>query len=103
MGRFGIFISLFIAAVFSSCAGRSAEDMTVSFYVSDPTADEVVLVYHNTATFFKLDESGHAEAALKGMDAVYAKLFYGRDSKMIYLEEGDDVKISFEGRNFKET
>ena len=103
MGRFGILISLFIAAVFSSCAGRPAEDMTVSFYVSDPTADEVVLVYHNTASFFKLDESGHAEAVLKGMDAVYAKLFYGRDSKMIYLEDGDDVKISFEGRNFKET
>lgn len=103
MGRLGIFVSLFIAAMFVSCAGGPAEDITVSFDVNEAMADEVVLVYHNNVSFFKLDESGHAEAVLKGMDAVYAKVFYGRDSKMIYLEEGDEVNISFEGRNFKET
>ena len=103
MGRLGIIISLFIAAMFSSCAGRPAEDIIVSFDVNEPMVDEVVLVYHNNVSFFKLDESGHTEAVLKGMDAVYAKVFYGRDSKMIYLEEGDEVNVTFEGNNFKET
>ena len=92
-----------VAALVCSCAGRAAEDIVVTFDVKDPQLKEVVIVCHMSMTPVQLDDHGHGEAVLKGMDAVYAKMYYGRNLKMLYLEGGDRPHISFDPKDFDGT
>lgn len=92
-----------IAALVCSCAGTSAEDIVVAFDVTDPQLKEVVIVCHTSMIPVQLDDQGHGEAVLTGMDAVYAKVYYGRNMKNVYLEAGDCPLISFDPNDFDGT
>ena len=96
------FILTIIAAVLAvGCAPKS--DAVLVFNVKNPTAREVVVVCHNAIHTAALDENGSAELVMTGMDAAYAKVFYGRHFRTIFFEKGDTPVISFDGRNFKDT
>lgn len=94
---------LIMAVVAAACGSVSPDDIILTFNVSDMTSDEVVLVYHNEIKTVTLDGQGHGELVLDGMDAVYARLFYAadlRDFKQVYLESGDRINISFNGKDY---
>lgn len=84
-----------------SCGTK--EDAVLVFNVTDPTAREVVVVCHNDIISTPLDASGCAQVVMKGIDAAYAKVFYGRDFRWIYFEKGDKASISFAGKDFSDT
>ena len=96
----------FIFAVMASflawgCAPK-AEDIVLTFKVTDPTAREVVLVCHNNIHNFPLVD-GVAEAVINGVDAAYARVYYGMNMKKIYVEKGDRAVISFNGADMNGT
>ena len=92
-------IKLLVAFMAVACSNMH-EDVVLTFKVDDPRQAEVVLVCHNDVKFFALDSLGQAEAVLNDVDAAYVKLFYGRESKWIYVERGDRAEVSFNGRDF---
>lgn len=100
------FITVLMAAVMmAGCSHKSekADDIVLSFAVTDPTASEVVLVVGTSVNMYPLDEEGHAEIVLTDVDASYAKLFYGREHKNIYYERGDRASVTFDGNDFNGT
>lgn len=86
------------------CAvGIKANDgITVRFDVKNGVLGNVVLVYHQSVNEFALAD-GKGTAQLDGMDALYAKLFYGEKSRDIYLQSGDDMTIAFDANDFDNT
>ncbi len=86
------------------CAvGIKANDgITVRFDVKNAVLGNVVLVYHQSVNEFALAD-GKGMAQLDGMDALYAKLFYGEKSRDIYLQSGDDMTIAFDANDFDNT
>lgn len=96
-------IILFLAAVAALVSCASSDKTTLTFNVTDPTAREVVLVYHGQMQILPLDEVGVAVADMSAMDAAYARVFYGREFRWIYFEKGDEVSVSFNGRDFDGT
>lgn len=101
----GLFTFIVASLLVAGCsAGTSAsKDIVLNFNVSDKTAGEVVLVVHNDINNIALDQDGKAEFVLAGCNAAYARLFYGRDFKWVYLEGGDKAAVSFNGRDFSGT
>lgn len=94
---------LLIALMFAAGCKSAADDIVLTFDVASPTAGEVVVVCHNDVLTFPLDGQGHAEAVITGIDAAYARLFYGRDFRWIYFERGDRASVRFDGSDFKGT
>lgn len=84
------------------CAEKD-QAAVLTFKVTNPTATEVVVVCHNDVRMLPLDSEGTAVATLEGMDAVYAKVWYGRENRKIYVEKGDEATITFDGENFAGT
>lgn len=84
------------------CSEKS-QDITLNFQVTDPTAKEITLVCHADIMTFPIDSTGSAVAVIKDIDAVYARLWYGRHNCRLYLEKGDKAAISFSGADFQST
>ncbi|MCM1501353.1 MAG: TlpA family protein disulfide reductase [Bacteroidales bacterium] len=95
---------LFILATLLLAACKpSSQEIEIEIEAKNPSEKMVMLVYHKTLCPIDLDDSGYGKCTLHGMDAVYAKVFYGMASKNIYLEKGDRVKISFDAKDFAGT
>lgn len=92
-------LNLLVAVMAVACSAQH-EDIVLTFQVENPTSAEVVLVCHNEVKMFPLDSSGKAEAVFDDMDAAYMRLFYGRESKWIFVERGDRATIAFNGGDF---
>ena len=73
------------------------------FEVTDPAASTVVVVCHTDINEIALDENGRGTCILDGIDAAYARVYYGPEMKRIYVEKGDKAKISFQGNDFNGT
>lgn len=91
-----------LLCLLASVGMRAAEAITLRFDIRNPVASNVVLVYHMSINEFPLVD-GKAEARLEGMDALYAKVYYGEKWKNVYLQSGDDVSISFDAADFDNT
>ena len=102
MKRIIMFLAAAIA-VLGCSEGAAGEQTLLSIQVENPTAREVVLVYHGQMKSVVLDESGAAQMDLSGYDALYAKLYYGRNFKSVYFEKGDEVTVTFNGTDFQNT
>lgn len=89
--------ALLIAA---GCGRAVQEDIVLDFNVSEPVSGEVVLVVHDKISTVSLDQDGKARIVLEGYEAAYARLFYGREFKWIYIEGGDHAAVSFNGNDF---
>ncbi len=81
---------------------KANDGITVRFDVKNAVLGNVVLVYHQSVNEFALAD-GKGMAQLDGMDALYAKLFYGEKSRDIYLQSGDDMTIAFDANDFDNT
>lgn len=81
---------------------HAADGITLKFDVKNPVLTNVVLVYHMSINEFALTD-GKATVRLDGMDALYANVFYGEKFKVVYLQKGDDMTISFDAGDFDNT
>lgn len=97
-----LYILMASAALLGACSTET-NGIRLDFDVADPSYGSVAVICHNTVYESSLDSLGHATCELPEMDAVYAKVFYGMDSRLIYAENGDRAKISFNGRDFNGT
>lgn len=84
-------------------AGIARADIHMTVDVKDKAASAVVVVYQTTIVDIPLDEKGHGEHTFEHIGAVHANFFYGMDSKKIFMEDGDDIRITFDGADFKGT
>ena len=82
---------------------ESRADIQLTVDVANKTASTVVVVYQTTIVEIPLDDNGHGSHTFQHIGAVHASLFYGMDSKNIFLEDGERIHISFDGADFKET
>ena len=90
-----------LAGLISACTSSGKPDnIVVTFDVKNPTATEVVLVYHRTINSVPLNEQGYGADTISGVNALYANLFYGQNERKIYLEKGDRVHITFDGNDY---
>lgn len=78
-------------------------DIKVNFDVKNAVTGNIVMVYHMSINEFPLNEEGKGEATIKGMDAVYANVFYGQSSRQVYLQDGDNVTLSFDANDMAGT
>lgn len=81
---------------------HAADGITVNFDVKNPVLTNVVLVYHMSVNEFALTD-GMATVQLDGMDALYANVYYGEKFKVVYLQNGDNMTISFDANDFDNT
>lgn len=81
---------------------HAADGITVNFDVKKPVLTNVVLVYHMSVNEFALTD-GKATVQLDGMDALYANVYYGEKFKVVYLQKGDNMTISFDANDFDNT
>ena len=82
---------------------ESRADIQLTVDVANKTASTVVVVYQTTIVEIPLDDNGHGSHTFQHIGAVHASLFYGMDSKNIFLEDGERIHISFDGADFKGT
>lgn len=92
-----IALILFVAGIMP---GMASIRLTVD--VPDKTRSMVVVVYQTTIVEIPLDENGHGSHLFENLPAVHANLYYGMDSKKFFMEDGDDIYVSFPGNNFKD-
>lgn len=95
-------IGALVALALAGCAS-APESIVLTFDVTDPLAKEVVVVCNTDIKTFPLDGNGHCEAVLEGIDAAYARVFYGRNERTIFIEGGDRADISFDANDFAGT
>lgn len=81
---------------------HAADGITVNFDVKNPVLTNVVLVYHMSVNEFALTD-GKATVQLDGMAALYANVYYGEKFKVVYLQNGDNMTISFDANDFDNT
>lgn len=88
--------------LFAAVNMQAADGITVKFDVKNPVLTNVVLVYHMSVNEFALTD-GKATVQLDGMDALYANVYYGEKFKVVYLQKGDEMNISFDAHDFDNT
>lgn len=94
---------LTIAVILCICAfNRSYADIVMKVDVTNKTVSMVAVVYQTTIVEIPLDEKGHGEYTFRHIGAVHADLFYGMESRKVFLEDGDVIHVSFDGARFKE-
>lgn len=77
-------------------------DIVMTVDVTEMTASMVAVVYQTTIVEIPLDENGHGEHTFRNIGGVHADLYYGMNSHKIFLEDGDNIHVTFSGANFKE-
>ena len=88
--------------LFAAVNMHATDGITVKFDVKNPVLTNVVLVYHMSVNEFALTD-GKATVQLDGMDALYANVYYGEKFKVVYLQKGDEMNISFDAHDFDNT
>lgn len=84
-------------------SGHAAAAIRLTIDVNERTHAQAVVVYQTTIVEIPLDGNGHGEYVFENLPAVHAELFYGMEKKKFFLEDGDDIAVSFVGNGFKET
>lgn len=96
------FLLMFAMLSLIAC-GKTSEDIEIIFDVNAPVSSTVVVAYHYNMVEVQLDGEGHGECVLSGVEGTFANVFYGMDRKLVYLEKGDKVRMTFEGNDFNGT
>ena len=100
MKNFAIILS---AVLFCISCSSAPQDAVLKVKVNAPVAAEVVAVCHNDISVLPLDGDGCATFALKGSAMAFFRIFHGQESLLLYMEEGDNAALSFEGHDLKGT
>ena len=97
-----LFIILFFIANACSNSQKNKDDIVVNFNVQNPTYSKVAIVQSpELIDEIELDKNGKATCILQG-DLIYARLFYGEESKNVFFQKGDRLTISFDAGKFKD-
>ena len=100
MKNFAIILS---AVLFCISCSSAPQEAVLKVKVNAPVAEEVVAVCHNDISVLPLDGDGCATFALKGSAMSFFRIFHGQESLLLYMEEGDNAALSFEGHDLKGT
>ena len=100
MKNFAIILS---AVLFCISCSSAPQEAVLKVKVNAPVAAEVVAVCHNDISVLPLDGDGCATFALKGSAMAFFRIFHGQESLLLYMEEGDNAALSFEGHDLKGT
>ena len=100
MKNFAIILS---AVLFCISCSSAPQEAVLKVKVNAPVATEVVAVCHNDISVLPLDGDGCATFTLKGSVMACFRLFHGQESLLLYMEEGDNAALSFEGHDIKGT
>lgn len=100
MKNFAIILS---AVLFCISCSSAPQEAVLKVKVNAPVAEEVVAVCHNDISVLPLDGDGCATFALKGSAMAFFRIFHGQESLLLYMEEGDNAALSFEGHDLKGT
>ena len=100
MKNFAIILS---AVLFCISCSSAPQEAVLKVKVNAPVAEEVVAVCHNDISVLPLDGDGCTTFALKGSDMAFFRIFHGQESLLLYMEEGDNAALSFEGHDLKGT
>ena len=100
MKNFAIILS---AVLFCISCSSAPQEAVLKVKVNAPVAEEVVAVCHNDISVLPLDGDGCTTFALKGSDMAFFRIFHGQESLLLYMEEGDNAVLSFEGHDLKGT
>lgn len=95
-----LFLALLIIA--SSCSQKEEknnDDIVVNFKVENMSFAKVTIANKHLVEVVNLDKNGEGTCTLQ-QDIVYANLYYGEESKSLFLQKGDHVTISFNGSQF---
>ena len=90
----------FLAVVLAVGCQNTAKEAVIDFNVLNKTAGSIIVVYQNNMQRCQLDENGNAQVVIAGVDAAYAKVYYGMNQMKIYVEGGDKAQISFDANDF---
>lgn len=90
-------LTLVIAAALCLSCSSTYDSAVLNIKVEDPVAGEVVVVCRNNINAIPLDENGSASFVMNGDEFSYLRLFHGRDALFIYLEQGDEATLTFDG------
>lgn len=96
-------IAYLLMLLMASLSIHAADGIKVHFDVKNPVASTVVLVYNMSINEFPLTDNGKATADIEGIDALYAKVYYGEKFKNIYLQSGDEMTVAFDASDFDNT
>ena len=88
-----------LTVVLAACQ-NSGKEALIDFNVLNKTAGSVIVVYQNNMQRCELDDNGNAQLVIPGLDATYAKVYYGMNQMKIYVEGGDKAQISFDANDF---
>lgn len=94
-------LSIIILLIACSCAQKNNDDIVVNFKVKNMTYSRIALVNETMVEEMDLDKNGEASCTLQG-DNIFARLFYGEESKNVFFQKGDHVTISFDANQFKD-
>ena len=94
------YLFVVLAAVAMLFIGCTQNDITVRFEGAGAQGQSITMVAHTSIIPVSLDENGCGECVLAGVDAVYAKVYYGQKMRTVYLENGDNVLISFDANDY---
>ena len=96
------FIIAVVASLMAVGCAPKAEDIILTFNVTDPTSKEVMVVCFTNVYNAQIVD-GVAETVITGVDAAYARVYYGMNMKKIYIERGDRATISFNAADMNGT
>lgn len=97
-----LFIILVFIAYSCSNLQKNKDDIVVNFKIQNPTYSKVAIVQSpELIDEIELDKNGRATCILQG-DLIYARLFYGEESKNVFFQKGDQLTISFDAGKFKD-
>lgn len=100
MKNFAIILS---AVLFCISCSSAPQEAVLKVKVNSPVTAEVVVVCHNDISVLPLDGDGCATFVLKGSAMAFFRIFHGQESLFLYMEEGDNAALTFEGRDLKGT
>ncbi len=95
-----LFVILLCTVV--SCQKKNSREAVVCVKVGHMTYPKIGLFLNGASVQSELDARGCAEIRVEIPGYAYAHLQYGQDSKLLFLEEGEEVKVSFDGGKFRE-
>jgi thiol-disulfide isomerase/thioredoxin len=94
-----VLLALFAVVLAAGCQ-KAEKEAVIDFSVLNRTAGSVIVVCQNNMQRCQLDENGNAQVVIAGVDAAYAKVFYGMNQMKVYVEAGDKAQISFDANDF---
>lgn len=90
---------LIIACSCSQKSEKSVDGIVVNFKVENMSFAKVTIANKHLVEVVNLDKNGEGTCILQ-QDIVYASLYYGEESKSLFLQKGDNLTISFNGSEF---